>query len=101
SVQTVTLTAGAVVVQNLVIQVSGDFSQTNNCGTGLVAFGTCQVQLNFTPTQAGTLNGTPTITDSAPNNPQPVSLTGTGVSQGLGLGIATGGSNSALVVAGT
>jgi hypothetical protein len=100
SAQTVTLTAGAVVVQNLVVQVSGDFSQTNNCGTGLLAFGTCQVQLTFTPTGRGTLNGTLTVTDSAPNSPQTVSLTGLGVSHGLGLSIATGGSNSARLAAG-
>ena len=36
--QTVTLTAGAIVVQNLVIQVSGDFSQSNNCGTRTCSF---------------------------------------------------------------
>jgi hypothetical protein len=99
--QTVTLTAGGVVVQNLLVQVSGDFSETNNCGTGLPAFGTCQVSVTFTPATAGTLNGYLTITDGAPNSPQTISLTGTGVSQGLGLGIATGGSSSATVVAGT
>jgi hypothetical protein len=100
SAQTVTFTAGAVVVQNLVVQVSGDFSQTNNCGTGLLAFGTCQVQLAFTPMGRGTLNGTLTVTDSAPNSPQTVLLTGTGVSSGLGLSTAPGGSNSARLAAG-
>jgi hypothetical protein len=80
--QTVTLTAGAIVVQNLVIQVSGDFAQSNNCGTGLAAFATCQIQVTFTPKGVGTRNGTLTITDGAPNSPQTVSLTGIGVSGG-------------------
>jgi len=100
-VHTVTLTAGAVVVQNLLIQVSGNFSETNNCGTGLPAFGTCQISLTFTPSSTGTLKGSLTVTDSAPNSPQTVSLAGAGVSQGLGLSIATGGSGSAVVAAGT
>jgi len=99
SSQTVTLTAGAVVVQNLLIQVSGDFSETNNCGSQLPAFQTCQIQVNFAPTVAGSLNGTLTLTDSAPSSPQTVSLAGAGVS--LGLGIASGGSSSATVAAGT
>jgi len=98
--QTVTLTAGAIVVQNLLIQVSGNFSETNNCGTGLPAFGSCQVSVTFRPANAGTSNGALTLTDGAPNSPQTVSLTGTGVSQGLGLSIATGGSGSAIVEAG-
>jgi parallel beta-helix repeat protein len=98
--QTVTLIAGAVVVQNLLIQVSGNFSETNNCGAGLPAFGRCQVSVTFKPANAGTSNGALTLTDSAPNSPQTVSLTGTGVAQGLGLSIATGGSGSATVVAG-
>jgi len=99
--QTVTLTAGAVAIQNLVIQVSGDFSETNNCGIGLAATASCQIQLTFTPTTAGMLNGTLTITDSASNSPQTVPLTGTGVSYGLNLRVATGGSNSMTIAAGS
>lgn len=100
SPQTVTLTAGAAVVQNLIIEASGDFSQTNNCGTGLLAFGTCQVQLIFTPKSTGRLNGALTVTDSAPNSPLTVSLTGISASRGLGLRLAPGGSNSARLAAG-
>jgi Right handed beta helix region len=99
--QTVTLTAGAIVVQNLLVQASADFTETNNCGAQLLAFATCQIQVTFTPTTAGTHNGTLTITDSAPNSPQAVPLTGAGVAHGLGLSIATGGSNSATIADGT
>jgi hypothetical protein len=98
--QTVTLNAGAIVLQNLAIQISGGFSQTNNCESGLAAYAACQIQVTYTPTASGALNGTLTIVDAAPNSPQIVSLAGTGVSQGLGLVIATSSSNSATVAAG-
>ncbi|HEY6766985.1 MAG TPA: hypothetical protein VI386_19675 [Candidatus Sulfotelmatobacter sp.] len=99
--QTITVTAGAIVVQNLVIVASDNFSQTNNCGTGLPAFGTCQVVITFTPSAAGAVTGTLVIAGSDPNNPQTISLTGTAVSPGLGLSVATGGFNSATVAAGS
>ena len=99
--QTVTLTAGSVVLQNLVVQVDGDFSQTNNCGERLAAYATCQVHLTFTPPNAGAFSGTLTVTDGAPNSPQIVPLSGTGLSQGLGLSIATGSSGTAAVTAGS
>lgn len=62
------------------IATSGDFSQTNTCGTSLPAGGGCLITVAFTPTAAGSRNGTLTITDNAGNSPQRVSLTGTGVS---------------------
>ena len=99
--QTVTLKAGQIVVQNLLVQVTGDFSETNNCGTQVLAYRICQIQTSFTPTGGGVATGTLTITADAPNNPQTVLLTGTGVSHGLGLSIATGASSSVTVVAGT
>jgi hypothetical protein len=99
--QTVTLTAGAVAIQNLIIQVSGSFSQTSNCGTGLAASATCQVKVTFTPMTTGTLNSTLTLSDSAPDSPQTVSLTGSGVSYGLGLRVAAGASDSVTVAAGS
>jgi len=99
--QTITVIAGAIVVQNLVIVASDNFSQTNNCGTGLPAFATCQVTVIFTPTVAGALTGTLVVAGSDPNIPETVSLTGTAVSPGLGLSVATGGFNSATVAAGS
>jgi hypothetical protein len=137
--QTVTLTAGVGAVEISRIQVSGDFSETNNCGSGIAAGAKCQIHVSFTPktagqnpgtshlwmwafliagwiilpngistkrlarrylpllalvpvifllscggggntngtTTPGTFTGTLTITDSAPNSPQTVSLSGT------------------------
>ncbi|TAM82207.1 MAG: choice-of-anchor D domain-containing protein [Acidobacteria bacterium] len=57
---------------------SGDYSQTNNCGTGLVAGTSCTINVTFTPTAAGTRTANLTFTDNALNSPQAVTLTGTG-----------------------
>ena len=62
------------------ISISGDFSQTNNCGTSLAAGASCTLNIAFTPTAAGTRTGTLTMADNALNgSPQTASLTGTGV----------------------
>ena len=61
------------------ITTSGDYSQTNTCGTSLAAGANCSISVTFTPTILGTDGSTLTITDSASNSPQTVSLTGNGV----------------------
>jgi Beta-propeller repeat/Abnormal spindle-like microcephaly-assoc'd, ASPM-SPD-2-Hydin len=79
SSQPLTLTnpgSGAISVTS--IQASGDFAQTNTCGSSVAANSSCMVSVTFTPTASGTRNGTLTITDSASNSPQTVSLAGTG-----------------------
>jgi len=43
----------------------------------------CFVSVTFTPTAVGTLTGTLSFTDNAPNSPQTINLTGTGVAQVL------------------
>jgi|SRR5215469_7297657 len=91
SPQTVTLTVGAVAIQNLLIEPSGDFAEKDNCTSPLAGFATCQIQVTFTPTATGARSGSLTISDNAPNSPQTVLLTGAGVSQGLGLSIVGGG----------
>ena len=60
------------------IAITGDYSQTNNCGTSLAAGASCTVSVTFKPTVAGSRTGTLTITDGAVTSPQTVSLTGTG-----------------------
>ncbi len=98
--QTVTVTANTAAIQVTRVQASGAFAETNSCGTSIPAFGSCQVLVTFTPTAAGALSGSITITDSAPNSPQTVSLTGTGQAPSLGLSVAPGSSGSATVTAG-
>lgn len=64
------------------IIASGDFGETNNCGSTLAGGASCTVDVTFTPTTVGTLAGAITVTDNAPSSgsQQVVSLTGTGVS---------------------
>ena len=57
---------------------SGDFSQTNNCGTSLAAGASCTLNLTFKPTATGTRSASLSVTDNATGSPQKVSLTGTG-----------------------
>ena len=55
------------------------FTQTNNCGSSLAANAQCSIIVTFAPTVAGAQSGTITMTDSAANSPQVVSVKGTGV----------------------
>src|SRR5205823_4856317 len=57
---------------------SGDFAQTNNCGSSLAAGAKCTISVTFRPTATGTRTGTLTVTDNASGSPQTASLTGTG-----------------------
>jgi parallel beta-helix repeat protein/YD repeat-containing protein len=61
------------------IVASGDFSQTNNCGTGVGAGFSCSISVTFSPTQRGTRNGALTISDNAAGNPHVVTLQGNGI----------------------
>jgi len=79
SAQSVTLkNAGNATLSIASIMVSGDFSQTNTCGSSLAANASCTLSVTFTPTAAGLRGGTLTITDNASPATQTVSLTGTG-----------------------
>ena len=77
AVQTVKLSnTGAAVLNLSSITASGDFSQTNNCGTGLGAGGFCNVSVTFTPSASGLRSGAITLTSNAAGSPHSVSLTG-------------------------
>jgi hypothetical protein len=58
---------------------SGDFAQTNTCGSSLAGGGNCSINVTFTPTANGSRTASVTITDSAAGSPQTIGLTGTGV----------------------
>ncbi len=63
------------------IGTSGDFAQTNTCGTlpaTLAASANCTISVTFAPTVLGARTGTLTITDNAGGSPHTVPLTGTG-----------------------
>jgi len=77
--QPATLTnTGTTAISISSIATTGTYTQTNNCPTSLPAAGSCTINVVFVPNKAGTLTGTLTVTDSAPNSPQTVALTGTG-----------------------
>nr|MBA3914825.1 choice-of-anchor D domain-containing protein [Terriglobales bacterium] len=60
------------------IAASGDFAQTNTCGTTLLVDQNCTLIVTFTPNATGTRTGAIPITDNAPGGTQSVPLTGTG-----------------------
>ena len=80
SPQTATLTnTGTVPVTISSITASAQFSETNNCPSSLPLNGSCQIQVQFTPTQSGEIQGTLLVTDDAKGSPQAVALSGIGV----------------------
>jgi len=77
----VTLTNGGSTALSLTsIGASGNFAETNNCGTSLAAGANCNIEVTFTPTTAGTLSGTLSVVDSS--GTQTVALSGTGATAG-------------------
>ncbi|HEV2195663.1 MAG TPA: beta-propeller fold lactonase family protein [Candidatus Acidoferrum sp.] len=65
------------------VTTSGDFAQTNNCGSTLLPGHSCTVKVTFTPTAVGTRTGQLLVTDAAGTSPQATSLSGTGSVSGL------------------
>ena len=83
SAQTVTLSnSGASTVNITDISItgadSGDFSQSNNCGTSLATGSDCTISVTFSPTAAGSRGAMLTVTDDAASSPQMGALSGTG-----------------------
>ena len=60
------------------VAATGDFSQTNNCGTALAVNASCTVNVSFRPTASGARTGSLTLAGNASNSPTTVALTGTG-----------------------
>ena len=62
---------------------SGDYTQTNNCGSQLTPAGgakdNCTITVTFAPTAAGSRPDIIQIADDSANSPQAVALAGTGV----------------------
>jgi len=68
------------------ISTTGDFRQTNSCGSSLSTGASCAIAITFVPTATGTRSGSLTITDNAAGSPQTVSLNGTGETAGTSSG---------------
>jgi hypothetical protein len=71
------------------IAVTGDFSQTNTCGSSVAAGAFCTISVTFKPTGSGQRTGTVTVTDNASPTTQTASLTGTGAGPGATLSPAS------------
>ena len=81
------------------VAVTGDFSETNTCGTTVAPGTGCPFNVTFAPTTAGNRAGILTITDNAAGSPRTVNLTGAATD--FALAAASGGSTSATVTAGS
>jgi hypothetical protein len=65
------------------ITTSGDFSQTNNCGSFVSGgAGSCTIQVVFKPSSVGLQTGQITINDNSGNGVQGITVTGNGVLSG-------------------
>lgn len=64
------------------------FGQTNTCSGSIAAGATCSIQVTFSPTAATSYSGTLTLTNSASNSPQTVSLSGTGTTAAPAVGLS-------------
>jgi hypothetical protein len=62
------------------LSITGDFSQTNTCGTSLAAGASCTASVKFTPTAAGSRSGVLSV--NAGGVTTTVALSGTGVAPG-------------------
>jgi len=72
--------------QTLVGTAAADYTIVNNtCGTSLARGASCAITLTFAPSVTGTRSAILTLTDSAANSPQNVSLTGVGSSSNASL----------------
>jgi len=95
--QTVTLSnTGTAAATSVGVSVTGDFAQTNTCGSSIAAGASCAVNVTFSPTTSGTRTGSLTVASSASNSPATVALSGTGsgtVSTNLAAGKSTGESS--------
>jgi Abnormal spindle-like microcephaly-assoc'd, ASPM-SPD-2-Hydin/HYDIN/CFA65/VesB-like, Ig-like domain/Cep192 domain 4 len=76
--QPITITnTGGMPLTSISISASGEFRQSNTCGTQLAAGVVCNISVKFAPTQIGALTGTLTFADAL--RTQSVSLSGTGL----------------------
>lgn len=80
SAKTVTLSNnGNATLHIASIAASGDFAQTNACGTQLNAGANCVISVMFTPSATGTRSGSLSVSSDAIGSPDMVTLSGIGV----------------------
>jgi hypothetical protein len=75
---------------------AGFMIASSTCGSALAPASSCNLVIVFSPTSAGAVSGTLTLTDDAPSGGQTTNLSGTGIDYTL----ATNGAASATVASG-
>jgi hypothetical protein len=84
--QSVTLSNSGTLALNITnIVASAGFSEANNCPASLSIGASCTITVTFSPLSVGMISGTVTISDSALNSPQALTLSGTGTGVGVSL----------------
>jgi hypothetical protein len=68
---------------------ASSFTQTNKCGTSVVANGSCTITVTFKPGTGGALSARMSIADNAAGSPQSVTLGGTGIAPVVSLSPAS------------
>ncbi|GGA54563.1 hypothetical protein GCM10011507_02310 [Edaphobacter acidisoli] len=76
--QTVTIGNTGTAAFPLTLALSGDFTDTTDCGVTLAASSTCSVVITFAPSEPGTRQGLLSATAGAGTSPAYVTLSGTG-----------------------
>jgi Cep192 domain 4/Beta-propeller repeat len=77
--------AGSAALSTSGISVTGDFSETSQCGQTVSPGTQCTINVTFTPTAAAKRAGTLVITDNAAGSPHTVHLSGYGASGAVSL----------------
>ena len=70
-------TAAATVSINSIVATGNFAVASNTCESSLSAGASCTIQVEFSPAVAGSMAGSLAVSDSAPDSPQTVSLSGT------------------------
>jgi hypothetical protein len=65
------------------ITISGDFAQTNTCGSSVAAGSNCTIRVTFSPQAAGAQAATVTVSDNAHGSPHSTIIIGTGIDFGM------------------
>ncbi len=68
---------------------TGDFGESNTCGSSVAAGKSCRITLTFTPTAPGVRTATILVTDSDPSSPQSVALSGYGLIAGPSVALSS------------
>jgi Abnormal spindle-like microcephaly-assoc'd, ASPM-SPD-2-Hydin/Protein of unknown function (DUF1573) len=61
------------------VTATSEFAETNNCVGSIAPGDSCAINVTFTPVASGTVQGSISVSDNAPDSPQIATLNGNGV----------------------